>query len=135
MRVFIDASAFFALYYTSDPHHQDAQAMSEELAAADAELLTSNYVVAEALTILSQRAGKAVALSFGKWIREGEMTIVRVSEELEDAAFERFRTAQKDVSYADCTSFAVCDDLGITDVFGFDSDFERYGFVLLESRT
>lgn len=132
MRVFADTSAFVPLYHEKDPHAQAALAVSQQMVERGDDVFTSNYVIAETLTVLSQRAGKAAALSFGQEVRNGDLVVIRVTEDVEGHAFERFRTTQKDVSFVDCTSFVICENLGIRDVFAFDRHFTRYGFKLLE---
>lgn len=131
MRVLVDASAFVALYYPQDPHAETALRVSRELAQAHGELYTSNYVFAEVLTVLSQRVRKAVALSFREKLRDGEVTVTRVTEDMEDEAFAVFAKTQKDVSYVDCTCIVWCARLGITTIFSFDRHFSRCGLQLL----
>lgn len=131
MRVFVDASAFVALYYAEDPHADAARRVSRELTNQGAELYTSNYIVAETLTVVSQRAGKAVALAFGGKVRRGDVTLVRVTDDIEDEAFGVFAQAPKDVSYVDCTCVVACRRLGIPTIFSFDRHFARYRLRLL----
>lgn len=132
MEVFVDSSAYVAVKNIDDPHHKASVDILAKLTSAHTPLVTSNYVLAESITVISQKVSHQAAVDF----REKnilETRIVRVSDELEDQAFEFFRTlTSKNVSFIDCTSFALMRSLGLTTVFSFDEHFTQYGFKLLK---
>ncbi len=132
--VFVDASALVALYYRADSHTKKADSISAQLAKQDTPLITTNHVVAEALTIVSQRAGKKHAVVLGNDVWHGGiMSVVHLDKATELGAFDLFATMrQKNVSFVDCSCFVLCEQLGIKQVFGFDKHFAKQGFKLLK---
>lgn len=132
MDVFVDASAFVALNNVGDAHARDSVQIFEKLQKQSAHLLTTNFVMAEALTVISLRAGRANAVDFGRTIRK-DVDVIRITEMEEGLAFERFANiTQKDVSFVDCLSFVVCEQRDVKDVFTFDKDFAKQGFRLMK---
>lgn len=130
--IFIDTSAFVGIYNTDDAHAKNAALINKKIQQRNINLLTTNYVVAEALTVISQRAGKPQARSFGDYIFSGRLPILQIDEDLQQQSYDYFKTVkQKDVSYVDCTCFVVCKQLGIKQVFSFDNHFEKHGLKLL----
>lgn len=133
MIVFADASAFIALYSVHDAHARAAQRISQNLARQKAMIITSNYIVAESLTVISQRLGKRQAVMIGKFLFSGTIPVMRIDENLDRQAFGLFSAMdRKDVSFVDCTCFVLCRELGIEHVFGFDRDFQQQGLKLLK---
>lgn len=131
--VFADSSAFIALYSLHDTHARAAQRISRALARQKAMVVTSNYIVAEALTVTSQRAGKQRAIELGNFLYSGTIPVMRIDEILDHQAFDLFASIdRKDVSFVDCTCFVLCREIGIHHVFGFDRDFEKQGLKLLK---
>lgn len=131
-RVFVDASAFVALNNETDAHAHVASRIAATLQEQQADLVTSNFVIAESLTIISQRTKRSQAVAFGLEV-EDVATVIRINLAQEKAAFKRFtEIRQKDVSFIDCTCFVLCEELGIDEVFTFDKDFAKQGFKLLK---
>ena len=129
--IFIDTSAFVALRNPADPNHKKALKFSLKLEAAQSQLLTSNYVLAETYTVISQKVGKPQAISF-KEDFDPSIQTTRVDENLEEVAWKIFKEIEsKNVSYVDCTSFAIMKTFNIKQAFSFDEDFKRLGFSLL----
>jgi len=133
MRLFADTGAWCALYDRSDVHHVRASTFLRELKEQKVRLITSDYVIDEALTLLRFRAGHREAVEFGKWVLQSPLVkVVRVDENIWRAAWEIFaKYADKAFSFTDCTSFAIMLRLGITNAFAFDHNFEQMGFILL----
>ncbi len=58
--------------------------------------------------------------------------VIHITESIEEKAWQIFkRYSDKTFSFTDCTSFIIMQQLGITDVFTNDHDFEQMGFVIL----
>ena len=62
--IFIDANVFIALLNRQDGLHERASVLWSELENKRHNLVTSNFVISEVITVLSMRAGKQVALQF-----------------------------------------------------------------------
>ena len=129
--IFVDTSAFVALNNPRDPHHENSLELSLKLEGQLAPLVTTNYILAESYTVISQKVDKETSVYF-KENFDPRIKIVRVSEELEEIAWQIFKKIiSKNVSYIDCTSFAVMRSLGVTQAFAYDEDFRKEGFKLL----
>lgn len=124
--VFVDAGAFYAAKDSDDANHAAALNF---LGSFRGNLITTNYVIDEAITLARFRAGHRTAVELGQQLWNEELArIVRVSESDERAAWELFkRYDDKDFSFTDCTSFVVMHRLGITYAFTFDDHFEQIG--------
>src|SRR5689334_4912697 len=107
--VFIDTGAFLARYIRRDQYHRKAVKAWERLRETNQRYFTSNFVLAEALTLLARWAGYQFAAERGHRIfGSRRLVILRPVEEDElDALgfFERF--ADQKVSFTDCVSFAL----------------------------
>lgn len=128
--IFVDTSALFPLYNISDSHHIKAVEIARNL---QEEQITSNIIISEVLTLLSMRVKRQIAINFGKSLTEGGLRIIFIDQILHQNAWKIFQSIKdKDVSFADCTSFAVMEVLGIKKAFSFDEDFKRYGLETIE---
>ena len=64
MRVFVDTGARLALYNDRDEHYGQAQRLASRLKAQHADLLLSDFVFAETLTLIRYRVGHPAAVQF-----------------------------------------------------------------------
>ena len=91
-------------------------------------MVTTNYVVVETTSLLGRRMGIETVRLFSERIVP-LLQIYWVDLPLHDRAVAALLAAnQRRLSLVDCVSFEVLRDLGIADVFTFDSDFQRQGF-------
>jgi predicted nucleic acid-binding protein len=131
--IFVDASAFFALYKKDDPRHDKAVKIARMIDSGPIKKVTSNLMISETLTLISMRVGKAKAIETGKTFQEIDIMVHFIDQIFHQKAWKIFKSIKdKDVSFADCTSFAVMEALGIKTAFSFDEDFKRYGFEAIE---
>jgi len=129
--IFVDTSAFVALNNPEDPHHRKSLQVSLNLEKEPTAFLTTNYILAESYTVISQKVNKEASVYFKENL-DPRIRIVRADESLEETAWEIFKEIKsKNVSYVDCTSFAVMKAFNIRQAFAFDDDFKRLGFSLL----
>ena len=129
--IFIDTSAFVGIHDSKDLHYEASQRIIRLLIDQEAQLVTSSYILAESYTVISQKAGKDKAISF-KEDFDPRIRVIRIDEALEESAWSIFKVIKsKNVSYIDCTSFAVMKNYNISQAFAFDEDFEKAGFELL----
>lgn len=127
MRVFVDASAYLSILNKKDSNHKKALEISQELFAGGGEFVTSNIVIYEVCTVLSLRIDKKLAFEFRETLENSQTVIVYLNKEIENKAWEIFpKQTSKNVSFFDCTSFAVIEESGIKSVFSFDGDFKSY---------
>ncbi len=130
MRIFADASFMVSFYDPKDSNHAKAQKLTSKFFKNS--LLTSNFVFAEIVTILSQRIDKYNSILAGEYIKQN-LTIVKLTEEIETLAWEIFKKQKsKNVSFVDCTCFALYEKSVFDKAFTFDSDFKTNKIPVLE---
>lgn len=130
MTIFGDASAIVSLYDDSDPNYQKAQEVVIKFSAG--KFITSNFVFAEIVTILSQRMGKQPSIIAGEELIRS-YTIIKLTDNIETLAWEIFKKQTlKNISFVDCTTFALYQEGVFDSVFTFDRDFKKNKIPILE---
>lgn len=136
-KIFVDSSYVIALANKTDTQHEKARAIAKGLAKKNPFLVLSNYVFSEITTVLSQRAGRAIARAVGEeLLRHPRAEIIIADEDLDYQAWTIFKQIQsKDVSFVDASIIATMQSAGISDLLTFDlTDFQslskRYDFKL-----
>ncbi len=99
-------------------------------------MFTTDYVIDEAVTRIRYDASHFAAVQFLDFIHgaveKGDLTLRRIDADRFKKAEELFRqynTAR--LAFTDCTSFVICKEYEIADVFGFDRHFEIADLNLL----
>lgn len=134
--LFVDTSAFLALANEKDNNHISAVRFLEDIKNGNVgirKIITSDYIIDETLTRIRYSVGHRQAVEWGKDILASNVVErLDVDEEIFGLAWELFETYDdKRLSFTDCTSFAIMKKRGIENVFSFDGDFGRLGFILL----
>jgi len=128
--VFVDTGAWVALRYKRDQHHARARTLLQRLRAQHLGLITTEWVLAETVTLLKARGAVEHAIVLGRALQAGQLGVLLESTAERRASawslFERYRKLR--VGWVDCASFAVMEELGLQHFFGFDEDFIRAGF-------
>lgn len=129
-RVFVDTSAWYALYDRRDGCHEAASRFLKETPAL---LITSNLIFAETLSLMTKRLGKTLALNFGRKLRaSGRVRILHLDAALEESAWGNFeRYHDKPWDFIDCASFALLDSLKLAQAFTFDAHFTQRGLQVV----
>jgi predicted nucleic acid-binding protein len=96
-------------------------------------LVTTDFIFAETMSLLTKRLGKAVAVTFGEGIRGSpKFRVEEPTPQVREDAWKLFAGHRdKDYDLLDCISFATMESLHLRDVFGFDRHFVQYGLNLL----
>lgn len=131
MTVFVDTSAICALLNANDEAHERAALAWRRLRGADAQFLTTNYVLLETTAVLQNRLGLDAVAALANNIAP-VLNIEWVTPELHEAATEAlFAANRRDLSLVDCVSFATMRRLGLRQAFTLDPHFRRQGFECL----
>lgn len=132
MKIFVDTSAWLALNDKNDQYHSEAVSRLNAVAKQKIELITSEYVADESITIIRYRVSHKAAVVFGDALMNS--TIVTVADITDE---ERFLTwmlfkkyDDKELSFTDCTSFALMNKMRLRKAFAFDDHFKQIGFEL-----
>jgi predicted nucleic acid-binding protein len=111
--VFADTSGLFALAVERDQRATAAQELQRAFIAAQTQLITTNFVVAEIHALMLTRVGASAANSLLATMDESRTLIVRADEEDELRARVIIRQyGDHGYSLTDAISFAVMDRLG-----------------------
>lgn len=132
MTVFLDTSFLKALLDSRDDFHHQAIRIFSQCQKQKASLVTTNYIIDEALTLLRARGGLALARKVQRFLAQGAqtLTIIRVTIEDDANAWQWFEKNWSRLSFTDCTSFAIMKRLGIAHAATFDKHFSRAGFTV-----
>jgi len=133
--VFVDSDAFVALAKTDDSNHARAVKTFEKLKTQDVKFLTSNYVFAETITVISQQVGREQALSFIRAVKNVEAPFPYrwVDSDIEGLALEIFSNqTSKNVSFVDCTNIAIIRKDTLNTIFSFDAVYRKNGVRYVE---
>ncbi len=130
MKLFVDTSAWLALGDRNDQYHKEALARSASIKKQKIELVTSDYIFDESITIIRYRMSHRAAVTFGNSLMGSTIVkITGITDEERSKAWKLFsRYDDKELSFTDCTSFVLMKKLGIQKAFTFDDHFRQLGF-------
>lgn len=130
---FVDTGALYALADRTDQAHGRARAFHESSKVA---YLTTDFVLAETMSLITKRVGKKQAVTFGEALRSSpRFRIEDASIEIRKAAWKEFASRMdKNHDLIDCISFAMMEAYEVEEVFGFDRHFAQRGFKLVPGR-
>ena len=132
MRLFVDASAWLALNDKNDQYHGEAVSRSILIKQQKIQLVTSEYVFDETITIIRYRVSHRAAVMFGDALMSSTITSIEdITDEESLKAWVLFKKyGDKELSFTDCTSFALMMKLKLQKAFTFDDHFKQVGFEL-----
>jgi predicted nucleic acid-binding protein len=125
-RVFFADTAFWkAVADNRDEKHEEASSLLRDIYSQSVELIISDYVFSETLTLIRLRAGHQKAMDWSKNLLSSKaIRFTRIDEKLFSSALSIFsRYNDQTLSFVDCSSFALIKAFRIKDVLTFDSDF------------
>jgi predicted nucleic acid-binding protein len=129
MTVFVDTSAFYAVFDRDDANHPAAKEAWIALLRERATLVTTSYVLVETVALLQHRIGIAAVRSF----HEDVMPLLQVAwikgEEHRAGVEAVLAASRKRLSLVDCVSFQAMRQLGVRTAFSFDAHFGEQGFT------
>lgn len=131
MTVFIDTSAFLAIFASDDRYHEAAQTTWRVLINEGETLLCNNYVLVETLTLLQRRLGMDAARSFQFNVLPS-VNVHWVDEQIHGRAITALlATDRRSLSLVDCSAFESMRLYGIVRAFTFDPHYTDHGFEKL----
>lgn len=128
--VFVDSSAWIALFSARDQHHAECDRLFRQAVAQRTLLLTSYLLLAEVHRLLLYRAGiRPAAAALDRIEASSLVTLVFPGAADHRAARSWLATLQSErITYTDAVSFAVMGSSKCKCVISFDRDFEVAGF-------
>ena len=128
--VFLDTGFFKALVDSDDDFHSQAERLWQRFMQKGDRLITSNFIVDEALTVIRIKCSLEKAVKFRDLLAENSQVIrvVRITVADEGGAWKWFVKHWSGLSFIDCVSFSLMERLGIKRAAAFDEHFKRAGF-------
>ena len=125
---FVDTGAWFAGFVPTDPDHDEAVRVLDEYAG---DLVTSDYIIDELLTLLVARGERDQVVRVGRLLFDEEMAELEwVTRDDVLVGWKTMRTFRdKGWSFTDCVSRAQMLRLDITEAIAFDHHFNQFGTV------
>jgi len=132
MKIFVDTSAWLALNDKNDQYHSEAVSRLNAVAKQKIELITSEYVADESITIIRYRVSHGAAVIFGDALMNSTIvTVADITDEERFLAWMLFKKYDdKELSFTDCASFALMNKMKLRKAFAFDDHFKQIGFEL-----
>lgn len=126
-KIFIDSNVFIALLNKDDALYTKAVRTLHTIKERGLLPVTSNFVVNEVITVLSLRINKKIAVMFADFVYgdESGLSVITVDRNIELKAvtyLKQFKS--KNISFCDCTIFALLELLPIAYIATFDTDFK-----------
>ena len=133
--LFVDTSGWACYYDQRQRWHEDAKQTCWAAIAEGRLLVTTNYILAELVAVMTSplRIPRARLVSWVDRLRESPHVLsLHVDAELDAAAWQMLKDRQdKEWSLVDCASFLVMEQRGMTQALTTDRHFEQAGFVRL----
>ncbi|MBU1672407.1 MAG: PIN domain-containing protein [Actinobacteria bacterium] len=131
MTVFVDTSAIFSSLDADDKFHSQSLSAWQNLTGSGQVLITSNYVVLEAISILHRRLGLEFVRKLNDLITP-LLSVEWIDEELHRLAVSAMlHYSRSKVNLVDYSSFLLMWRLNIQEVFTFDKHFKDQGFDVI----
>jgi predicted nucleic acid-binding protein len=129
----MDTGAWIALAEQRDVHHLHANVIADELSRTNTILITSDYVLDEAITWFRYNVSHKVATEFATQVLSSNVTeILYIDEITFNKAIEIFRKYDdQKFSFTDCCSFVLMRAHRIRQAFTFDAHFLTAGFEMV----
>ncbi len=124
IEIFVDANFFIALFYSKDSLHKRAITISKKLKKESIQLVISNLIFAEVVTVISQRVSRDIAIHAGQEIfKNPAVRMVYIDEYLHNLSWQIFQEiSKKDMSFVDCSILGVMRAEGIQKLLTFDRE-------------
>lgn len=128
--VFVDTSAWIALFSRRDQNHKSAEGEFRRLITSKRRLITTNLVLAEIHRLLLHRAGVQAAASALARIEASPLVQIEFPDKKHHQSAKAWidELQEHPVSYTDAVSFAVMKDCRCTNAFTYDYHFRVAGF-------
>ena len=129
MKVFIDTSAFVALFVDKEVDHEKVAKKYYNYRQQRAILFTSYYVLDELFTRLLYY-GKVDVKKHIQTLKSvmaaNELTVLQIDEVLFEKSLEIFlKFSEHKISFTDATTYILYKDFAIEEIFTLDSDFKK----------
>lgn len=133
-KIFVDTSAWVALFAANDKHHEKAVSIFEKIEASKLPIYTSDYCIDETITTILARGNHKQSVLAGEALFTSKIIkLIYVCPDYLHVAWELYQKyTDKSFSFTDVSSFAIMKDLNIKKAFAFDREFVQAGIELID---
>ncbi len=125
MAIFVDSSVFCAYANSDDVHNKKAAIIIHDMLSNKyGNIITTDYVFDETVTVAMRRANKKIAGELGEFILNSEISIAKIDKLVFHKSWEIFQGSGA-FSFTDCTIIAFMEIFGITNIATFDKEFKK----------
>lgn len=132
-KIFVDTSGWGSLVDVLQQFHEETKTIYLSAKQNGSRLVTTNYVVAELVALLSSplRIPRRQSIKFIESIKSSALVdIVHIDEDLDAKSWDLLKNrADKNWSLVDCSSFVVMQENKIVEALTTDHHFEQAGFI------
>ena len=132
-KVFVDTSAWVALFVVNDINHKRAASTFENLKESKILLYTSDYVLDETITTIMARGSHKQSVLAGVALFTSDIIkIVHVAPDYLGPTWTLYQKySDKKFSFTDVSSLVIMKDVGIAKAFAFDRELSQAGIELI----
>lgn len=124
--IVVDSSYWISLFWKKDSNHTKAQKLAHQIKDS-CSLFTTEDILKETLTVISQRCGKIESKKAYEIISL-QSTILPSTQVIFDQALKTFfSSTQKNISVIDCETAYVFDENNYNFILTFDPHFKSLG--------
>ena len=131
--LFVDTAGWMAMADTADPMHSATRQERDACLRGGGLLVTTDYVLNETLTMIRSRLGLSAAVRW--WAQIDASSRLQWEwigpPRAEQARRLFFAMGDEDLSFTDCTSFVVMEELRLRRALTTDRNFAQAGFEVL----
>lgn len=133
--LFVDTSAWYAIFDEDDAEHRRATAVREAILAGNLQyrpIYTTSHVLGELATLLLRYSHDVASRALDQIRDSPNVTVIHPDRVAFDAAVTQFdRYDDQAISLVDHLTAALADERDVEQIFAFDSDFRTLGFTLV----
>ncbi len=124
--IFVDSSYYIAIADTKDQWYEKALELSEYI--ENNINVVSSFIISEIVTEIGRRSGGKVAYNLYNYFKDN-CEIIYIDRDLLVESMGIFLKYDGALSLADAASIAVMDNMKISEIVSFDSDFDKVDFI------
>ena len=136
--LFVDTSGWAYLFDRNSDFHRDVQTLYQQALGRNRLLVTTNYVIAELIALLSSRSriSREQIIAFVDALKAAShVEIIHIDTSLNATAWALLKPyIDKEWSLVDASSFVVMTSYGMTEAITTDHHFTQAGFVRLPAQ-
>ncbi|MFC7009850.1 type II toxin-antitoxin system VapC family toxin [Halalkalicoccus salilacus] len=137
--LFVDTSAWYAIFDEDDAEHTRATAVREAILAGDLHyrpVYTTSHVLGELATLLLRYSHTVASQALNQIRTSPNVTVIHPDGVAFEAAVTQFdRYDDQVISLVDHLTGVLADERDVDQIFAFDSDFRTLGFTLVPGDT